>query len=87
MVNTALAQLICFPLGQYGLCTGNVQKKGLGTINKEKTQEIECFARLEILVRKYKLNTIQCVLSIMQFSKANLLSINVLQEQELQYYR
>ena len=29
----------------------NVQKKGLGTMNKEKTQEIERFARIEILVR------------------------------------
>ena len=29
---------------------GNVQKKGLGTINKGKTREIERFARIEILV-------------------------------------
>ena len=30
---------------------GNVQK-GLGTINKEKTREIERFASIEILVRQ-----------------------------------
>ena len=45
MVNTPLARSIR-PL--YGQCT----KKGLGTINKEKTREIECFARTEILVRQ-----------------------------------
>ena len=33
----------------YRQCT----KKGLGTINKEKTREIERFARIEILVRQY----------------------------------
>ena len=38
MINTPLAPLKR-PL--YGQCT----KKGLGTINKEKTREIECFAR------------------------------------------
>ena len=27
-------------------------KKGMGTINKEKTREIERFARIEILVRQ-----------------------------------
>ena len=27
-------------------------KEGLGPINKEKTREIECFARIEILVRQ-----------------------------------
>ena len=30
-------------------------KKGLGTINKEKTREIELFARIEILVRQQSL--------------------------------
>ena len=35
-----------------GLGWGNVQKRGLGTINKEKTREIERFARIEILVRQ-----------------------------------
>ena len=40
-VNTLSARLIR-PL--YGQCT----KKGLGTINKEKTREIERFARIEI---------------------------------------
>ena len=44
-VNTLSARLIR-PL--YGQCT----KKGLGTINKEKTREIERFARIEILVRQ-----------------------------------
>ena len=33
----------------YRQCT----KKRLGTINKEKTREIECFASIEILVRQY----------------------------------
>ena len=42
-VNTLSARLIR-PL--YGQCT----KKGLETINKEKTREIERFARIEILV-------------------------------------
>ena len=46
-VNTDLAQLIRFQPGYgYGHCT----KKGLGTINKEKTREIERFAGIEILV-------------------------------------
>ena len=31
---------------------GQRTKKGLGTINKEKTREIERFARMEILVRQ-----------------------------------
>ena len=30
--------------------SGQCTKKGLGTINKEKTREIEHFARIEILV-------------------------------------
>ena len=34
MVNTALAQLICFQPSQHSLCTGNVQKKVLGN-NKQ----------------------------------------------------
>ena len=41
----ALTQLI---RPSYGQCT----KKELGTINKEKTLEIEHFARIEILVRQ-----------------------------------
>ena len=41
----ALAKLLR-PL--YGQCT----KKGLRTINKEKTRELERFARIEILVRQ-----------------------------------
>ena len=45
MVNTPLARLL-WPF--YGQCT----KQGLGTINKEKTREIECSGRLEILVRQ-----------------------------------
>ena len=47
-VNTLSAWLIR-PL--YGQCT----KKGLGTINKEKTRGIERFARIEILVRQYQM--------------------------------
>ena len=50
----ALSQLI-WPL--YGQGT----KKGLGTINIEKTQEIERFAHIEILVRQ---NTVIQPLSI-----------------------
>ena len=45
-INMLSAQLIR-PL--YRQCT----KKGLGTINKEKRQKIERFARIEILVRQY----------------------------------
>ena len=45
----------------YGQCT----KKGLGTINQEKTREIERFARIEILVRQvlfqkaWEINTVR----------------------------
>ena len=59
--------------------TGN-DKQGKGTGNRTL-----CPSRN--FSQAIKLNAIQCVLSIMQFSKANLLSMNVLEEQELQYYR
>ena len=45
LVNMPLVRLI---RSLYGQCT----KQGLGTINKEKTREIECFAHIEILVRQ-----------------------------------